>query len=347
LSSLTGLWLVSLALSAAALAVMSGLIAGRWIGSRRAVNREAERRRLIPLLLGVERGAEAHAAPDIAPALLTDLSVELIQLVRGGDKENFVASATRLGVPLALRARLRSRSPRIRFAAAEALAHFADDESAAALERALDDRNADVRLSAAMALAEMGRAPPAATLVDKLSLGRQENSMLVVGLFEQLAAARPEEIRGLIEDPSSPGSVKAAAIEALSASGDYSLVPLITALALRADPMSVELPRYLRSLGEFAHPAGAPAVEAALSSPAWWVRAAAAEAAGRIGMANSAERLALLLDDTDWWVRFRAGEALAALGDAGRRLLGETARGGPALARRAAALTLAERGLKA
>jgi len=105
------------------------------------------------------------------------------------------------------------------------------------------------------------------------------------------------------------------------------------------------LPRYLRALGAFGHPAAARAVEHGLSSEAWWARAAAAQAAGRIGLTGAAGRLVELLDDPQWWVRFRSAEALVAIGEEGQRLLRETARGGSGLAATAARLTLAEQGL--
>jgi HEAT repeat protein len=236
-------------------------------------------------------------------------------------------------------------SPRTRLAAAEALADFGDDQSIERLRDALDDRNADVRLSAALALAASGEAPPVRTLIEKLGIGSTEHSLLIVGLFRDIAGDRPGEIRELVEDPDAHPAVKVAAIDALSNSGDYSLVPLISDLAMKADPCGEELPRYLRALGDFGHPAAAKAVEHGLESQAWWARAAAAQAAGRIGLAGAAERLVALLDDPQWWVRFRAAEALVAVGEEGRRLLRETARGDSQLAATAARLTLAEQGL--
>lgn len=345
MTPLFGLWLVSLALSGLALLIMMALIIARIISTRRQQKREIERRRLVPLLLGDEEGPDRLADAQRAPDLLTDLSTELVQMVRGSDKENFVASSSRLGVPERLRHRMDTGSPRTRLAAAEALADFGDDLSIERLHEALEDRNADVRLSAALALAAAGEAPPARTLVEKLGIGTSENSMLIVGLFGDIASERPDEIRELVEDPDTNPAVKVAAIDALSNSGDYSLVPLISELAMNADPCGEELPRYLRALGDFGHPAAAPAVEYALGVEAWWAGAAAAQAAGRIGLSETADRLVALLDDPQWWVRFRAAEALVALGEEGHRLLRETARRGSDLAATAARQTLAEQGL--
>ncbi len=325
---------------------MLSLIVARVIINRRAAGQQSERRRLVPLLLSAPPCSERLANVQRASDLLTDVAIELVQLVRGADKEAFVATSYRLGIPATLRHRLRRRrSPRLRLAAAEALVDFGDELSISHLSEALDDKNPDVRMSAAIALAKAGKAPPVSVVIDKLGLGSTVNSMLMVGLFRDIGAYRPREIRALVENEVTLPYVKAAAIDALAASGDYSLVPVVVSLALEADPFGEELPRYLRSLADFGHPAAAPAIEHGLDSPAWTARAAAAQAAGKLRLRSTVERLASLLDDPQWWVRFRAGEALASLGKPGHRLLREVSSSGSELASTAARLTLAEQGL--
>lgn len=344
---LHGLWLTSLVLAGVALLIMFSLIAARAVSGRRKRWSDAERRKLIPMLLAGDTAALNDRNAEGSRALIANLAVELIQMVRGEDKARLTEVAVQAGVPQRLLKRLRSASSRERLGAVEALAEFRFEQTVKALTKALDDRNADVRIAAAMSLAAMGEAPPARQLIDKLGIGTRESSLLTIGLFEEIADGRPQEIRALIEDPASPGMVKAAAIESLSASGDYSLVPAITRLALEADPGSEELPRYLQSLAQFGHPAGIPAVDRGLHVEVPRARAAACEAAGRIGVASAIDRLAELLSDEDWWVRFRAGEALARLGGPGRAVLARVAREGSEVAAKAAALTMAERGIAA
>ena len=341
MSGLLLLWWVALAIAGAALLIMLGLVAARLFQRWTGREREAERRRLVAILLE-GRGTPAEVR---RRDLLADVSVELIQLVRGSDREAFVETATRLGVPERLRHHLGSGSPRIRLAAAEALAEFADSKTVDSLTAALSDRHPDVRLASALSLASMGRTPPAPVLVERLGIGMRQNSLLAVALFREIAAQTPSEIRALILDPAVPAGAKAAAIEALSASVDYSLVPVVTTLALRADPGDPALPRYLRSLGAFGHPAALAAVRRGLGSTSTDVRAAAAEAAGRIALHELGPLLKALLADSAWWVRFRAGEALSRMGEEGARLLREAAAGGSGLAREAASRTMAERGL--
>lgn len=342
---LDDLWGVSLALSALSLTIMAALIVTRFVHERRQRTMAHERARLLPLLLDPGRAEELLAWAARPQPLLIGLSVELIGLVRGEDRELLVAAASRHGVAEGLRSRLGSRSARTRISAAEALTWFTDAFTTDALERALEDPHSHVRLTAAMALTESGRAPPLRFLIGHLGLGTRENSMLIAGLLKSIAADRPDEVKALIADPGVPTPVKAAAIEALSSTGDYGLVPVINELALATDAMNEDLPRFLRALGAFHHPAGAPAVRRWLTGRAWWVRAAAAEAAGRIGLQDVAGTLAAMLDDPDWWVRFRAGEALVRLGPSGRALLVAASRNSAEPARSAARLTMAEQGL--
>jgi HEAT repeat protein len=343
LSGLAALWFLSLAIAGVALLIMLALIAARLVLGWTGRARSAEKKRLVPMLLGAAPPGllKKRARGD----LLTGLLVELIQLVRGSDRERFIEAATRLGVPARLRHHLNSGSPRVRLAAAEALAEFPDESSVERLKAALRDRSPQVRLSAALALASVGRTPPARDLIDLLGVGTTENSLLTVGLLRDIATQRPDEIRGLIVDEGVPAGAKASAIEALSSSADYSLVPLIASLALSTDSEDPALPRYLRALGAFAHPAGEKAVKRGLGSPSWEVRAAAVEAAGKIGLVSVGAHLRELLADPEWWVRFRAGEALARMGPEGARLLHEAALHGPEPGRTAATLTIAERGI--
>jgi HEAT repeat protein len=344
LSSLSALWFLSLGIAGVALFIMLGLVFARlvlgWSGRARA----EEKKRLVPLLLGSAPTGQLRGG--MRGDLLATLLVELIQLVRGSDRDRFVEAATRLGVPERLRHLLNSGSSRVRLAASEALAEFPDDKSVERLHAALQDRSSDVRLSAALALASVGKTPATGDLVKLLGIGTTENSLLTVGLFRDIAAHRPQEIRALILDDEVPAGAKAAAIEALSASADYSLVPLIASLALSSDVDDPALPRYVRALGAFGHPAGEKAIRRGLGSPSWEVRAAAAEAAGQIGLITLGVQLRQLLSDPEWWVRFRSGEALARMGPDGATLLRDAAKNAPELGRTAAALTMAERGIK-
>ena len=344
MSSLLALWYSALALTAIALLIVAALVLARLLLGWRKRAREAERKRLVPLLLG-EADADLSSRLWLADKLIAGLMVDLIQLVRGEERHRFIARAAELGVPARLRHQLGSGAARHRQAAAEALGLFSDERSIESLYHALGDRNPDVRLTAALALAQAGRAPPLRELVRRLDVGRREKSLLVNSLFKEIARHGTEELEALVGDEGVPATARIAAVEALAEAGSYAAVPLIAEAAIAGARDGRELAQYLRALAELGHPAAAPAVEAALSSPSASARAAAAEAVGRIGLADLAPRMTALLADPSWRVRFRAGEALVRMGEDGVAVLREAAAAGAGAAAEAAALTLRERGL--
>ena len=338
------LWFTSLAMTGAALAIMVGLLLARWGTRWRARARAEERRRLVPLLLG-DGEEEIRPLLWLADKFIAELMVELMQLVRGRERERFTARAEALGVPERLRGQLGSGSSRVRQTAAEALAYFEDERTTEGLRHALGDSNPDVRLTAALALAQSGRAPPLRELVYRLDIGRSEKSLLVNALFKELARHGTAELEALLRSPDAPLTARIAAADALAEAGDYGSVSAIAEAALGASENGPELPRMLRALARLGHPAAAPAVARALASAAPSARAAAAEAAGRIGFANMADRLAELLGDPSWRVRFRSAQALVALGDEGLARLRSAAAGGGPPASEAATRILGEKGL--
>jgi HEAT repeat protein len=336
LSLLALFWLVSWSVCGLALATLAGLVAWRFLADRRAEARRHEREQYIALL-------KARAEPaGIAGDVLTDLTVEILELVRGEEKVKFAERVAEAGTAGRLRVRLRRGGVRTRILAAAALANFRDEASRAALADALDDRNPEVRLTAALSLAASGRAPPPREVIRRLGIGERETSLLTVMLLVEMAQTDLDNVRALLLDTAAAPTVRAAAAEALARCDDFASVPGIAALAVAADPWASELPRYLAALAEFEHPAASPAVLHGLQSPSPQVRAAAARAAGRIGVEQAVDGLDRLLDDPDWWVRFESARALLRLGDEGAARLRRAARRKAEPAHETAALILAE-----
>lgn len=329
--SLDLLWTAFAAVGVAVLAMLAAMILVRLFSPFQEARREARRLRLVGLFLKPAPTPAEEAAVRRAPAaLVASVCIELLEMVRGGQKRAICAAGGRYGVPERLRRQLRMRSWGKRLAAAEALANFDGDENAAALATALDDRWPAVRLAAAISLASNGRAPPLDELVAKLGLGTEESSRFILRLFKEGAARDPQEVEALLDNDAVPPAVKTDAADALAAQGGYESVDAIAALVLDADaPEEVDtVPGLVRILGDLAHPSAAEAVSHALDSDLWQVRAAAAEAAGKIRLSDRVDRLSDLVGDGHWLVRFQASEALIRLGDAGdvalRRLAGTT-----------------------
>ena len=339
---LPDLWAVSLALSLFSLLIIAALIVARLMSERRAAELQRQRARLVPMLLN---GAAPPDLDGISIGLLAEISVDFIRMVRGDERDAFVDTASALGVPAYQIRRLRRGTVHQRTQAAYALTRFPGDDVTDALSATLTDKHPHVRFAAAMALAQSGRAPPVRYLIDRLDLGEEENSLLITDLFREIAAYDPQSIEELLPQRHVATPIKGAAIRALSGLRGFALAPIVNSLALDMDEDNPQLPNFLRALGQFQHPAGIPAVEKCLDASISYVRAAAAQAAGQIGMEQAAGRIAELMYDEDWWVRFRAGEALTRLGRPGVGHLREWACMGAEPAKSAARLTLAEKGI--
>jgi HEAT repeat protein len=341
LSILTLFWLVSWSVCGFALANLIILIVYRKWANLRAEVRRREREQYIELL---KARAEQPAGTSPGPAddVLTDLTVEILELVRGDAKQEFAERMAGAGTAGRLHARLRRGDARTRILAAAALANFGDEETKAALTEALDDRNPEVRLTAALSLAAEGQAPSPEEVIRRLGIGEGETSLLTVMLLVEMAQTDVGNVRSLLLEATTTPATRAAAAEALARCDDFAAVPIIAALAMDADPWASELPRYLGALAEIEHPAGSTAVLHCLDSPSAEVRAAAARAAGRIGIEPALDRLERLLGDADWWVRFQAAHALLRFGEEGRGRLNSIALRNEEPARETAAITLAE-----
>ncbi|GGD84738.1 hypothetical protein GCM10011515_00560 [Tsuneonella deserti] len=342
ITTLQALWEFSLFLCALALVAVGGLLLARGVGGRRAGRREAMRRMLLPAML---RGDTVGiGGTRLSREVAAGLTVELAELVRGSDRDSLIAAARAAGAADQFVRRLRARAPQERLLAAEALALFPEHAEAVA-KVALGDRNPDVRLGAALALAHEGRAPPVGELVRRLGIGTTEHSLLAVSLMRDLARTDPHAVEALLYDLELPDAVKLAATDALAESGAVDHALLVAWMSEAADEESELRPRIFRALGRIGHPAGHGAILAGLDSPDWRVRASAAEAAARSALKAAVPQLAVLLDDDEWWVRLRAGEALARLGSTGRLALHHAALGDAPVARSAAKATLAERSI--
>jgi HEAT repeat protein len=349
LSALAFLWVASLVLAASAIGVMILLVIARVVRDAQARRSEAVRRRLVPLFL-----AASEKGPDEALVLTArdhldvaaDLAIEMFGLIRGEGRARLAQAFHDVGITAVLKRRLVTGDERARTLAVETLPLLADASTVETLTGALGDRSGEVRLAAAMSLAQVGALPPLNELVDKLDVGEAHQSRRVMDFFRQIAEERTNELLALARDHERPVLIRAAAVEALGSTGNYAVVDEIAGIASRAAAADQPLvAQCVRALGELRHPRGAEIVSWALQSHDWQVRAEAVEAAGRIGLVEAAPRLGALLADDVWWVRFRAAEALAELGDQGRLALQDLADHGSGRAQRTASLVLVERGL--
>jgi HEAT repeat protein len=341
LSSLVALWNVSLLLCAVTLLALAGILLARLVAESRAARRAGERRRIAAYLLDDGQAFPAMPRGALERDAAAKVTLELAELVRGPERDALMMRAQALGVHKVLLRQSVSRSAQNRLQAAEALAMFPKGRER--VREMLRDANPDVRLGAALALAQNHAAPPARELVRQLSLGTRERSLLTASLMRDLVDYDPASVEELLADPEAPASTKLAALDALAASGRVEHAPLVAKMAEDIADDSDLLPRIHHALGRIGHPSGHSAILEGLANPAWEVRAAAAQAAGKNGLIPAPDALGVLLGDVHWWVRFRAAEALWRLGVRGHEVLERVAREGNTHAREAAAVTLKER----
>ena len=341
------IWYLAVSLAAAAIVVALVVIAARLI--RMAMETRRKQRRgelLLELLTAIEAD---RTPPELIDELrrnrrqAADLLAELSAIIRGVSRERLFAVARDANLDVWLVSQLKAWSRHKRRAAAELLGLFDEPDATAALQEALKDTDEDVRLTAALGLAERNQEPPTEILLSRLQAGTREHSLLLRRLFELIVIERPDDVLAVAEGRIGHPSLRPAAIDALGASGRADLAGAIATMA--RDPERNVRASALRALGALGHPAAAEVIAEGLRDEDWQVRVRAIDAARRVRLVDLVPGIAKLLDDEAWWVRFRAAEALAAMGESGRQVLQKVASNGPDLARRTAAMMLAEQSI--
>ena len=336
------LWFATAGLLSLSLFVIVVLTVRRVVLDASGAKRKALRKRLIHRLLPLL--SDSSAVGDLSEFmadkhLLAEVGCELLDLVRGEERQRYAEVLTRIGVKAALLERLKSGQSTQRMYAAEALAAFPGADAADWVPRLLRDRDPEVRLAGAVAALTQGTCVDLKQILRDLGSGAS-NSRRLVQLFEGAARRRPEAVLDVAVDPKMDRWHRTAAIEALGTLREMSAAQPLLQLAAHASELQAVS---IQALGAIGHPVARDVVAAGLYSGDWEVRAASAEAAGKIGLTKTIGRLGELLDDSNWWVRLRAGNALIANGTLGEHELIILAQNTETRAGRTAALILAER----
>jgi len=340
---LMAVWTISLFLGLASIAIMLVLIGVRVVHERRRSADMDFRKRLLSALIRFSEDDDAGALKAVVertpPAVVTDASSEFLSLLRGDERQRIEAVLAGAGLPAFLRRQLLKANEAQRIHAAEMLTAFPEPATLDSLKAALGDRSREVRITAAIALAELETLPPLADLLGRIGSGGQRSRRLIE-LFQSFPPERNDELRAYAAKPGNPPFVRAAAIDALSLAGNLRLLPFFEACA--GDPALEVAAAAIRAIGRNAHPGSAPTVLAAMGSGNWEVRSEAAEAAGRIGIEQAVEPLCGLLEDPEWAVRYAAGKSLRDMGERGAAALKAIAEAGTARSQRTASLVLEE-----
>lgn len=339
MTSVAALWDASLTLSGIASLSLAALLLARVVAKGHNERCKEARARILPYLLGGKTPLIALSGLDLKVAAA--LTCELAELTRGSDLNALLERASALGVPPLLAKWLRAFSPQKRLTAVETLGLFKNE--GLQILSALDDRNRDVRLGAALILARREDGPSPRELVRKLRIGTVERSLMIASLMRDLASRNPAAVAALLFEEDLSIQAKIAAADALAATGSQ-FAPLLAVMVQKASEDPAIQQEFYRALGKTGHPSGSAAILKGLESADAGVRAAAAEAAGKISLSGAAGALGELLSDRVWQVRYQAARALLRLGPCGISKLWEAAGSGEAQCRATARAILAEAG---
>ncbi len=188
----------------------------------------------------------------------------------------------------------------------------------AAVRRGLADPEPAVRLAATRALRTTDDREALPTLAERFTTepdpGVQTAVAEVLGQM-QFQPALPVLVAAL-KDEQAPEPVREAALGAVEAIGTEAASEALLDLLGQADLPVTRQPRVIAALGQFEAKAAVPVIRGKLASDSAAVRAAAAEALGRIGQTDDvAPAVRKLLTDPDIDVRRAAIGAVAALKD--------------------------------
>lgn len=274
----------------------------------------------------VARRAILQALQDVRPAAAAALTAALPPLASADDVRALLpqlgsprpaarsAAAEALGRsdhetvrPLLLEA---LRDPERRAAAVFALGKLGDTPCEQIAEL-LDDEQADVRRSAADALARCDSTPVRRRVLD--ALANERDPLARRALISATGAAGGKEgVRALAalleeDDP----AVRFAATHALGDTGDETALPhLLRALA---DPAEEIQAAALHALGRLGDPRGTQPLTEHLDASDREIRRTAAGALATLASPEAIERLRRALDDADWEVRLAAVRTLRRL----------------------------------
>jgi len=317
-------WLFIIYILATSLAVVA-LMAALGLVGRRAVyagidTRYTDRRKA---LLG--EVLEALDEPDLPstlaarmgahPELASEVLEELLELIRGDNQRRLLQIAEDAGMREWLHRRLRVGRKSHRRAAADMLRFFEDAETIDALQRAQDDPDGDVRLTATLSLSAIHGGQPLLQILGRFKARMHSRSLRLRRVFERLSETDQEAALDVAMGNFGDDALRPLAIAALGSSVSEQIGASLVEMA--HDPLPSVRRAVIAALGNMALPKVSEAVEAALSDENWEVRMAGIEAARRLDLMDLVPRVSALVDDKVWSVRLQAAEALGKLGRAG------------------------------
>lgn len=317
------IWWTSATLIAVSMIAMLVLILRRFRTERRAVWWKERRKKLMARLLAAldEGDTSVDDWSDLTEAdlrLAHEILYDMTELTRGDSQHQMVVLLDSIGGREAGIRQLTSKRESTRILAATNLAYFRGPDVEGALRRAMEDRSAHVRMTAAASLHAIGSVITLKDLVAHLAPDLIARSRRMRELFRTIGAQNVDDMMGQLATTNSV-PLRLLIIDALGASQSMQASTLIIEQTQSPDvDVRAEAFRALTSIG---HPGALNAVLRGLKDDAWEVRTQAAVCAGKVGLDDTVASLTRLLDDDKWWVRFRAAQALYAIQGPGRAVI--------------------------
>jgi|EndMetStandDraft_5_1072996.scaffolds.fasta_scaffold46539_2 HEAT repeat protein len=321
-------WLVIIYITAVSLALGTFLASLGLVG-RRAVYMRVEARHDIrhkALLGDVLEALDEQDFPSALaarmstlPELASEVLEELLELIRGDNQKRLLQIANEAGMREWLHRRLRVGKKVHRRMAADLLRFFDDEETIQALQRALEDPEEEVRLTATLSLSAIHGGQPLLPILQRFKTRMHSRSLRLRQIFERMSENDQEAALNVALGHFGDDSLRPMAIEALASTAGEQIGGSLVEMA--HDPLPSVRKAVISALGNMALPKVSEAVEEALSDESWEVRVAGIEAAKRLDLMDLVPLLSALVEDKVWTVRLHAAEALGKLGDAGMEAL--------------------------
>lgn len=285
------------------------LLFRRWIYERRKL---AEREMLAAITRSyLRRVAGQHDAED-SSRWSDELKLAAVShihlLLRGGERQRLMQIAELDGLLKATLTRSYSWRAARRIDAIHLLQQFGSEACVARLRQLFTrDREYDVRMEAAFALAANHALPPPRETIRIIGMFDRKTNHLDSALLRASAPHYTEQLQLLLDDPLSDDK-RALVIDALGWSEDPSVIPLV-AEAAKADNPELRSAA-LRAAARLGNPSASKWVIPLLDDPVGFVRIQAANACASLGLVGAVPVLKKALRDQDIWVRLRAEQAL-------------------------------------
>lgn len=262
-------------------------------------------RHLSAMLAG--KATDKHFSPGAELKAISHFA----SLVRGDDHERLFAYAEAKGLFQEAIAGLEQRKPARRIDAVHQLERFASPTCLDALDRTLNrDKDENVRLEAAMALARANKLPPPEILIKALRLERKKLNRVHAALFRSLASRYEDDLVRLAGNLEY-AELRPMIIESLGWTNNLAIVSRLAGYARDANPETRSAA--IKAARHLGHPGAAAWIVPMLDDPTQPVRVQAVQACREMRVKAAIPQIQALTKDDDWWVRSRAQTALEAL----------------------------------